>query len=1086
MAEERRLVTILFADVVGSTAIGEALDPEDVRALLTRLFAIARDAIEQHGGRVEKFIGDAVMAVFGLPTAHEDDAARALNAALDLRDRVRADPALGSRVPIRLGVNGGEVIATRDASAVEFLVTGDPVNTAARLQQGAEPWSIVVGERTVRAVAERFRFGPPLAIEAKGKSAPLQARELLGLATEPARRRRGRIVGRDADLDQLELVARRTIDERRPFLVSVVAPAGVGKSRLLEEFLDHLDPDVRVAIAQCLPYGQRLTYWPMRAILLSIVELSDDSTPEQVRAALVAWLRNANEPEAERTAEQLAATIGASEIEGDRIALFSAWRRLIELAAERAPLVLVVEDLHWSSDSLLDLIESILQPRADVPLVMIALARPELLDRRPAWGGGRRNAITIALEPLPSQAVADMVRDLLETPAHEIVEAVVARAEGNPFYAGEIVRSLVDRLGPVPDPAAVGGAIAALPDTVHATVLARLDALEPTTRRVVQLGAVLGRTFEPRAIPAVDAELTSEAVAGAVEDLLDRDLVRAGPRGAVIFRHILIREVAYNTLPRAARARIHGAAGRWLDAEAERAGRADELAELVAFHLREAVQLGSLLGEPVSPELTRLAVTWLRRAAEAAASGAASVEAARHLNAAIALAPREELPALYERLGQIWNSGDQSAEAFEQAYDLGRELGLGVDQELRSVAQAMTIRGRWTGSIGHQLDEAERERRYAEIERLLAATDDDQARVHGLLALAFRLMSTNDRPSDADLATSAHWAREALAVARKLDQPELMSSALDASSVAPLGDDRMSAVLELIRQRYEIADRVSVGERTDNMIVEAWAEAIRGNLDVAEAAADRARVGLGEGQASSWVLGATAWRILALHALGRWDEAIVEGARAERAWQESELHAPGYALNGFISLFGIARARGDAVGAGHWRELIERIYQRTDATIRDQRKWGRAPAFLNDDVAGLVSIVEDFKSFTPRLDYVYLALGHLADRGQPVPIDALDAVISYATERELALVSSQALRLRGLTQAGEGDLVAALADFERMGARPYVARAHAELGFLRGEDALVERGLQELDALGDIDQAGRVAAVRRSGVATAR
>ena len=346
MAEERRLVTILFADVVGSTALGEALDPEDVRALLTRLFAIARDAIEQHGGRVEKFIGDAVMAVFGLPAAHEDDAARALNAALDLRDRVRADPALSSRVPIRLGVNGGEVIATRDASAVEFLVTGDPVNTAARLQQGAEPWSIVVGERTVRAVAERFRFGPPLAIEAKGKSAPLQARELLGLATEPARRRRGRIVGRDADLDQLELVARRTIDERRPFLVSVVAPAGVGKSRLLEEFLDHLDPDVRVAIAQCLPYGQRLTYWPMRAILLSIVELSDDSTPEQVRAALVAWLRNANEPEAERTAEQLAATIGASEIEGDRIALFSAWRRLIELAAERAPLVLVVEDLH--------------------------------------------------------------------------------------------------------------------------------------------------------------------------------------------------------------------------------------------------------------------------------------------------------------------------------------------------------------------------------------------------------------------------------------------------------------------------------------------------------------------------------------------------------------------------------------------------------------------------------------------------------------------------------------------------------------------------------------------------------------------
>jgi class 3 adenylate cyclase len=1081
MAEERRLVTILFADVVGSTAIGEALDPEDVRALLARLFSIARDAIEQHGGRVEKFIGDAVMAVFGLPIAHEDDAVRALNAALDLRDRVRDDPALGDRVPIRLGVNGGEVIATRDASAVEFLVTGDPVNTAARLQQGAEPWSIVVGERTVRAVADRFRFGPAMAIEAKGKAVPLQARELLGAATAPASRRHGRIVGRGADLDQLELVGRRTIEERRPFLVSIVASAGVGKSRLLEEFLDRLEPTVRVATAQCLPYGQRLTYWPMRAILLSIVGLSDDSTPEQVRTALVAWLHEANEPDAERTAEQLAATIGASEIEGDRIAMFAAWRRLVELAAEHAPLVLVIEDLHWSSDSLLDLIESILQPRADVPLVMIALARPELLDRRPGWGGGRRNTITIALEPLPSTAVAAMVADLLETPAQEIIDAVVARAEGNPFYAGEIVRSLVDRLGPVPDPAAVGGAIAALPDTVHATVLARLDALEPTSRRVVQLGAVLGRTFEPRAIPAVEAELTADAVAGAVEDLLDRDLVRSGARGAVTFRHILIREVAYNTLPRAERARIHGAAGRWLDAAAASSGRADELAELVAFHLREAVQLGSLLGEPLSDDLPRLAVTWLRRAAEAAASGAAYVESARHLNAAIGLAPAEELPALYERLGQIWNSGEQSAEAFERAYDLGRELGLGVEQELRTLGQAMTVRARWTGSIGRQLTAPEQSRRYDEIERLLSAVADEQARVHGLLAMSFRTMSINDVASEEELATGARWAAEALALARKLDQPELISSALDASSVAALGDDRMSDVLGYVRQRYEIADRVSAGERTDSMIVGAWAESIRGNLDVAQRAADQARAGLGEGQASAWVLGATSWRIFALHALGRWDEANLEGARAERAWEESELQAPGFAMNGFLALFDIARARADAVDAAHWRELIERILQRTDPSLRNQRLIG----YLDDDFASLGSLVDDFRTFSSRLDYIYLVLHRLADRRQAVSVASLDRLIDYATARELALVSSQALRLRGLVRGNEADLLAALADFERMGAGPYIGRTHAELGFLRDDDALVGRGLQELEALGDVDQAGRVAALRRSRVPSA-
>ncbi|HEX8026722.1 MAG TPA: adenylate/guanylate cyclase domain-containing protein, partial [Candidatus Limnocylindrales bacterium] len=453
MPEERRLVTILFADVVGSTSLGESVDPEDMRALLARLFAIASDAIEQRGGRVEKFIGDAIMAVFGLPVAHDDDPARALSAALNLRDRVRDDPALGERIAIRLGVNSGEVIATRDADASQFLVTGDPVNTAARLQSGADAWGILVGERTAAAAGSRFEFGPPIEVEAKGKARPVPARELLGMALEPEARGRGRIVGREADLEQLALTGRRAFDERRPFLISVVAPAGVGKSRLLEEFLDRLDPGVQVAIAQCLPYGQLLTYWPMRSILLSIIGQPDDATPEQVRAAVLAWIREAGDADAETTAELLSATIGASEAEtSDRLALFAAWRRFIELAAEKAPLVLVIEDLHWSSDSLLDLIETILQPKADVPLLMVALARPELLDRRPTWGGGRRNAISISLEPLPDRAVAELVTDLLPDATPEIVAAVVDRAEGNPFYAGEIVRSLIDRLGAVPDP----------------------------------------------------------------------------------------------------------------------------------------------------------------------------------------------------------------------------------------------------------------------------------------------------------------------------------------------------------------------------------------------------------------------------------------------------------------------------------------------------------------------------------------------------------------------------------------------------------------------------------------------------------
>jgi class 3 adenylate cyclase len=1077
MSEERRLVTILFADVVGSTALGESLDPEDVRALLSRLFAIARDAVEQRGGRVEKFIGDAIMAVFGVPSAHDDDAARALSAALDLRDRVKADPALRERIPIRLGVNGGQVIATGEADAQQFLITGDPVNVAARLQQAAEPWSIVVGERTVRAAGVRFRFGPSMDVEAKGKAAPIQARELLGELEGPAPRPRGLIVGRDADLDQLGLVARRTFDEGRPFLVSIVAPAGVGKSRLLEEFIDHLDPSVRVATAQCLPYGQRLTYWPMRAILLSIVDLPDEATPDEIRTRLGVWLRDAGELDAERTAELLATTIGASEIEGDRLALFAAWRRLVELAAERAPLVLVIEDLHWSSDSLLDLVESMLQPRADVPLLMFALARPELLDRRPGWGGGRRNAISIALEPLPSSAVAALVADLLQDPAQAIVEAVVARAEGNPFYAGEIVRSLVDRLGPAPSPSFVADAIAALPDTVHATVLARLDALEPTARRVVQLGAVLGRTFEAAAIPALDAGLTANDVEAAIEGLVARDLVRPAARRALTFRHILIREVAYGTLPRAERARLHAAAGRWLVHLATSTGREDELAELVAFHLREAASIDSLLGERPSDALATDAVTWLRRAGEVAAAGAAIPEAARHLNAAIELAPRELKPDLYERLGQIWSGGDQGAEAFERAWDLGQELHLGPDQELRTLGQAMIARARWLGSIGHRLPDEEASRRYAQIEWLLGQAASEVALFHGQLAMAFR-PSLTTLPDAAELEEADRWASLALTSAQRLGQPDLLSAALDGAGANAIAGDDMTRTIELAEERHRIEDRISTAERADAWIVHAWAEAIRGNLDKAERAADHARAGLVTGQAASFVLGATAWRVVALHALGRWEEALVDAVKAERAMQESELAAPLYSFNGFLAALAISRGRADTVGADHWRDVLSRLIDQSDPQARIRGLAG----YLTDDLDALAqAAINGFRVFSGRLDYVHIAAALLADRRKDVDVDAITTLLHYAEARGLLLVSAQAKRLRGIAARSRDDLEQAADAFSRMGARPFVARSRAELGLLTDQGDLIDRAIDDLEALGDVEQAARVAGERRTG-----
>ena len=345
----------------------------------------------------------------------------------------------------------------------------------------------------------------------------------------PCRSRRGRSSDGRSSLDRAHRwsVAMRTSGcwsssraapspSAGPTWSRVIAPAGTGKSRLVEEFVARLDavaPISQVAVAQCMPYGQRLTYWPMRALLLSLLDLrEDDPTPETIHQRARGWLEEAGAETPAETAELLAATIGASDTDVlDRTALFAAWRTTIELAAARRPLVLIVEDLHWSSDSLLDLVEFILQPRADSPMLMLAMTRPELLDRRPNWGGGRRNHVSLALEPLDVDSVERLVQNMLDGPAPELVEIVVQRSEGNPFYAGEIVRSMVERGVDLRDPAAVANAAAGLPDTVQATVLSRLDTLDPVPRRVLQLGSVFGRAFAVDGLAALEPRLADDA-----------------------------------------------------------------------------------------------------------------------------------------------------------------------------------------------------------------------------------------------------------------------------------------------------------------------------------------------------------------------------------------------------------------------------------------------------------------------------------------------------------------------------------------------------------------------------------------------
>ncbi|HET8568000.1 MAG TPA: AAA family ATPase, partial [Candidatus Limnocylindria bacterium] len=1031
------------------------------------------DVIGAHGGTVEKFIGDAVMAVFGLHTAHGDDPERALAAALELRERLRTDPKLGERMPIRFGVNTGEVVATRDTSRGDFLITGDAVNVAARLQHAAEPWEIVCGERTVRATEAAFAFEPLADVGAKGKSAPVRSAVLRGRAVT-RRRVRLPLIGRASELAQLELVAQRALGHRRPSLVSIVAPAGTGKSRLLEEFVDRLPtvaPGATVAVAQCLPYGQRLTYWPLRAVLFLLVGVADDAAPAEVRAAIARWLDGAGIDDPARVADLLASTVGASDAEtSDRAALFAAWRSALEVAASRAPLVMVFEDLHWSSDSLLDLVEFVMQPRGDAAVLTIALTRPELLDRRPAYGAGRRNYTSISLDPLPDEDIASIVEHLLEASPPDVIARVVERCEGNPFYAGELVRALVERAGSLTDRDAVDRALAALPDTVQATVLARLDLLPPTERRVLQLGAVLGRSFRARGVATLAPELA--AVQEAVDDLVERDMIRPAGGDRFAFRHILIREVAYQTLPRAERARLHAAAGAWLEGIA---GDSDSAyAELIAFHYREAAALPSE-DEADAARVRERATAWSRRAAEVALSAAALVEAKRHLEAAIALARPELLPDLYESLGDTAFSGDGAIAAYRSGLVLAREQGRGPDQQLRMLAGMLEVHMRAQGAVPERLTDEEMSALRADAARVAAEATEERAIAAYLAADAFYPFWSTGAVSEADRDEAEGKARRALAIAEPIGDERTQSAALDAlgSVLAERGDYAGSRALA----RRRIAMRnIDLPERLDAYSMAAWMSVLLGELDEAIRVSEEGAAVSQPGQADSWTLHLLAWRAYALYLRGDWTEAIATGERMHQRWIDGGRIAAGYSLRGFIAACHAALGRGSAGPAERMRATVEAILRsfREDLPIR------RAIALAAPDArpATLFDVLQ-LRAWSGA-ELLERAAALATDIGEPPTAEALDAAARFPAGSRSLVLDAQFARARAFARRDADGLADAGVMFERMNARPFVARTRVERALLLGDEAELLAGLGELERIGDVQQVERYERRRRA------
>ncbi|MFN8622479.1 MAG: adenylate/guanylate cyclase domain-containing protein [Chloroflexota bacterium] len=628
-APTRRSVTVLFADVVGSTGIGERLDPELLGSLQARMFAAVRPVIERHGGTLEKFIGDAVMAVFGVPLVREDDALRAARAALDLAPAIALLDAelqrrLGVSLRLRVGLHSGEVVAGLGPDA---LVTGDAVNVAARLEAAAEPGSILLSAETLALLGPSAAVRPVGPVAVRGRSAPVVAHELLGVTgADPRAHLDGLFVGRQSELAALRVALAESAGGSTR-LVTVLAPAGVGKSRLVRQLMAGVGGDVRVLRGRCLPYGDGITWWPLGGALRDAAGLDDEAPPDVVITRLEPVL--AATPEGATVLRVLASLLGVNDRAATADDIAWAMRRLLGLLAAQDLVCLVIEDIHWAEPPLLDLLETLVDWSPDLRLLIVCPARPELLDARPGWGTGRAGVQNLVLDTL---APGESVELLSALPGGGAIPAsvgarILASGEGNPLYLEELVAGLRDR-GLLVERGDGWVATADLddvhvPPTVAAVVAARIDGLPPAERRVAEHGAVIGRVFERGAVAALAAhEPGPGGVGTALLGLSRRSIVRPdgpGLRGddAFRFRHILLRDAAYARIPKGERAALHDRFARWLIEATADAG--DETVPVIAHHLATAVELRLAL-DPLAGDAGDAdeAVLWLRRAIERA------------------------------------------------------------------------------------------------------------------------------------------------------------------------------------------------------------------------------------------------------------------------------------------------------------------------------------------------------------------------------------------------------------------------------------------------------------------------------------
>jgi class 3 adenylate cyclase len=1024
---ERKVVSIVFADLVGFTSRSESLDPEDVEAILRPYHDRLRSELERRGGTVEKLIGDAVMAVFGAPVAHEDDPERAVRAALAIRDWIREE----GELEVRVAVNTGEVLVSLEPrpGAERGLVAGDVVNTASRLQTAAPVNGVLVGQTTFNATYRiiEYRELPP--VEAKGKAEPIpvweavQARSRYG--ADVTYQSRTALIGRERELDLLVGALARVRQQSALQLVTLVGVPGIGKSRLVRELFASVEaqPDlIYWRQGRCLPYGEGVAFWALGEILKAHAGILEGEPEEQVALKLQTVVHEAV-PEPEEAAwvvRQLRPLLGlaeSSETGGDRrTESFAAWRRFFEGLAEVNPLVLVFEDLHWADEGLLDFVDHLVDWARDVPILVVATARPELLTRRPGWGGGKPNAATISLTPLTEDETAKLLHDLLDRavlPA-DLQTRLIERADGNPLYAEEFARIAAEGAdGDLP-----------LPESVQGLIAARLDGLEGEEKALLQDAAVVGKVFWPGALAALGGRDRNPELEDSLHRLELREFVRRDRRSSIegdtqySFAHTLVRDVAYGQIPRADRAEKHRRAAVWI----ESFGRPEDYADLRAHHYVSALEVAPA-GRADTEELIRATRLALRDAGDRAASLNAFAAAARDYDRALELWPEEDP----ERPRLLLTAA--AARAYAERWD---------DAELAAARDALLAAADRAGAAEAELLRAEgfwNEGRGDEVLRSVERTEelveelplsDAKARVYAGL---FRLHRLARR-----VELASRFGELALAMADELGLQDVRAHLLNASGSLRTqkgdwrGFDDLEESVAIYRELNSAAAQAPYNNLADGYYN-------LGDLPKSAAAVERMKVEWKRFGGVDWLRWNESQEIRLLYLAGRWNEVLdiadrwIADARAQGNYLESAWRS----YRGRILL-----ARGDRAGAvDEGQAGVEHARKASDAQVL-------VPA-LALQVRVLWAI---------GVDTAEALVLELVDVCQRSPLEVAHdwfpevAVALAGLERtqELEIVAESVptatpWREGGLA-LGRGDPLAAAAIFGEMGARSFEAESH--------------------------------------------